>query len=120
MLSFGSLVSGAGYLELLLPGGLPVGNALAATGLCALAAAALQLSTPGSTCRRVAQGAVLAAILWLPVSVALAGNLALNFSANRGSAWLVLSLLTAVVVLGSLAWSVITALGAMLKRSGAA
>jgi hypothetical protein len=48
-----------------------------------------------------------AAIAWLPISVALAGNLALNFKEPHGFAWLGLSLATVLAVLGSLAWAVV-------------
>jgi ABC-type uncharacterized transport system permease subunit len=48
-----------------------------------------------------------AAIAWLPISVALAGNLALNFKGPHGIAWLGLSLATVLAVLGSLAWAVV-------------
>ena len=44
---------------------------------------------------------------WLPISVALAGNLALNFKEANGFAWLGLSLATVLAVLGSFAWAVV-------------
>lgn len=71
-----SLVSGAPYLEVLLPGGLPLGNALAAIGACAAAGAAIALSQPASLLRRFSVASFAAALAWLPISVAPAGNLA--------------------------------------------
>ena len=47
VVSVASLVSGAGYLEVALPGWLPAGNAIAALGLVSAAAAAVLLSTAG-------------------------------------------------------------------------
>ena len=113
-----SLVSGAAYLEVMLPGGLPFGNALTAIGLCSAAGAAIGLSTPRSLHRSVAAASFVAAILWLPVSIALAGNLALNFSGDNGLAWIVLSASTAIAVLGSLAWVLVRWIHTRLFRSG--
>ena len=81
-----SLVSGASYLETELPGGLPIGNALTAIGLSAAAGAAAALSTRRTVLRRLSMGSLIAAVIWLPVSIALAGNLALNFQGGRGAA----------------------------------
>ncbi len=105
-----SLLSGAAYLELPLPGGLPFGNALTAAGLCAAAWAALTLSPRGSARSMLAACALLAAIAWLPLSIALAGNLALNFAGGRGSAWLLLSLGIVLLVLCALALALVYAL----------
>src|SRR5262245_17058386 len=93
--SVGSLVSGARYLEWVLPGGLPLGNVLAAAALCSLAGAAFHLSPLGSIRRRVSRVSLLAAAFWLPISIALAGNLTLNFSGYRGAAWLAITSVTA-------------------------
>jgi uncharacterized RDD family membrane protein YckC len=51
--SVASLVTGAGYLGVMLPGGLPAGNAIAALGLVSPAAAAVILSAPGSVLRTI-------------------------------------------------------------------
>jgi hypothetical protein len=103
----GSLALGAPYLELELPGGLPLGNALTALGLCAMAGAAVCLSTRGTALRAAARGVFVAAVAWLPVSVALAGNLALNFSGGRGLTWLVLSLGVIAAAGAVLAWALV-------------
>ena len=87
-----SLVRGAPFLELPLAGSLPLGNVLAAAGLCALPAAAALLGRPGTAHRAASTAVLVAAVPWLPASVALAGNLQLNFGDGRGTAWLVLSL----------------------------
>lgn len=118
-LTFGALVSGAGYLEWVLPGGLPVGNVLAAAVLCPLAGAAFLLSPPDSIRHRASTLALFAAILWLPISVALAGNLALNFSGVGGTTWLAFSSLTVIAVLGSLLWAIAGLLLGLWGKSGA-
>lgn len=115
-----SLASGAAFLGAPLPGGLPLGNALAALGLCAAAGAAIGLGRAGTLRRAVAIAALLAAAAWLPVSVMLAGNLALNFGGGRGQAWMAISLATVLLVVCSLAWAVIAALLSLCRRRGTA
>jgi hypothetical protein len=93
-----------------LPGGLPLGNALASIGLCSLACSAFFLSPLRSIRRRISATILLAAALWLPISIALAGNLALNFSGSRGTIWFVISFATAIAVLCSLLLAIAGAL----------
>lgn len=116
-ISIGVLVSGASYSEWVFPGGLPLGNALAAIGLCSLAGSAYNLSPVGSVRRRITQAVLVVAVLWLPISLALAGNLELNFYGSRGTAWLVISSATAIAVLGSFTLAIA---GALLGQSSAA
>ncbi|MBW8311437.1 MAG: hypothetical protein K0M64_05320 [Rhizobium sp.] len=104
-LSIGTLASGSGLAEHLLPGGLPLGNLLMATALSALSGAAWALSPCGSARRRFAGLSLAASLLWLPASALLAGNLALNFSGTRGAAWLAGSVAVMVAVLIALAWA---------------
>lgn len=115
-----SLATGATYLEAVLPGGLPFGNALTALGLCAAAGTALGLSARGTVRRAVSLIALTAAAAWLPVSVALAGNLALNFSNGRGFTWMVLCFAVVGIVLGALIWTLAMTLLAVRRRTGAA
>lgn len=103
--SLALLVSGGSYLEFVLPGGLPAGNALAALALTSAAALPVPLSAPGSGLRAAALGTLAAATAWLPLSIALAGNLALNFAGVRGSIWLGLSLAIILAVLLTLSWA---------------
>lgn len=100
--ALGSLLTGAPYLGAMLPGGLPFGNALAALGLCALAACAVTIAHRG-VMRRVAFVVFLTAAAWLPVSIAMAGNLMLVFSGARGEAWIAWSAGVAVLCVVSLA-----------------
>lgn len=115
-----SLVSGAPWLEAMLPGGLPFGNALTAIGLCAAAGSAVLLSARGTALRWVSVASLAGAAAWLPVSIALAGNLALNFDGSRGAAWLCFSAAIAVAVFGVLSWALIAALLARFRRSRSA
>ena len=101
-----SLVSGASYLETMLPGGLPLGNALTAIGLCAAAGSAVGLSARGTALRLVSVASLIGAAAWLPASIALAGNLTLNFfHGGRGDVWLVFSADIAAGVLCALGWA---------------
>lgn len=104
--ALGSLITGAPYVETPLPGGLPLGNALAALGLCAVAAMARQVARQG-VLRHVANAALLMAAAWLPVSIALAGNLALVFSGARGDAWIAWSAAALIAAFASLALAVL-------------
>lgn len=105
-----ALLAGSPWIETSLPGGLPLGNALAALLLCALAGAGLALSPKGTALRASAGVGLLVAIAWLPLSIVLAGNLALNFAGEHGLAWLWFSAgiaLYAVLVLSTAAISVV-------------
>jgi hypothetical protein len=101
-LATGLLMSGWSGLEMRLPGGLPAGNALSAAALILPAGAGLLLSRRGSWPRTVSVAALVLALLWLPVSVALAGNLDLNFTESTGPAWFAFSALVLVASFGAL------------------
>ena len=115
-----SLVFGAYYLEIPLPGGLPIGNALCAIGPCAAAGSAVVLSPRRTARRLVSVASLLGAAAWLPVSIALAGNLALNFQDGRGEVWLAFSAAVAALVFFALGWALVAALLARRGRAGAA
>lgn len=119
-LSIGSLVSGVSYSTWVFPGGLPLGNVLAAGCLCSLAGAAVLLSPRRSIRHRVSLMALLAAAVWLPFSIVLAGNLALNFQGFSGTVWLAATAATVIVVLASLASAVVGFLLGLRTRSTAA
>lgn len=118
-ISVASLLSGASYLGVVLPSGLPAGNAIAAIGLVSPAAVAVLLSPHYSVLRVAALGAFCAALVWLPVSLVLAGNLALNFTGWRGSVWIGLSLVVVLAVLCTLAWSIADRFIALRRRTDA-
>lgn len=115
-----SLVRGAPYLETPLPGGLPLGNALVAIGLCAMAGAALVLSARGSMVRTASLASLVGAGLWLPVSIALAGNPQLNFSGGRGSLWVALSMAVFGGACSTFLWALGAAALARIRGTGAA
>lgn len=117
--ALGSLLSGAPWLEATLPGGLPAGNALAALALCALAGAAVAMGRRGTAPWTLSVAALAAASAWLPLSIVLAGNLALNFDDGRGDAWVLLSLVVLALVLCSLVCALVAALRRR-RRSGRA
>src|SRR3546814_17410806 len=70
-----SLVPGAAYLEWGLPGGLPLGQALAAVGLAGLAGIAVEFSRPLSVLRKLSLLYLGLAFPWPPVSLSPAGPL---------------------------------------------
>lgn len=105
--SIAALISGGSFLEVPLPGGLPVGNILAVCVLCSSAGAAIGLSRPSTMLRYFSVGSLIAASAWLPVSIGLAGNLMLNFSGDRGRVWIWLSSVIIAGVFLSLAWAAI-------------
>ncbi|QSX74246.1 hypothetical protein HIV01_013740 [Lysobacter arenosi] len=115
-LSVWPLLTGAAWIESELPGGLPAGNALAALSLCALAAVPVAMSVPGTALRRASLAVLIAAAAWLPISIALAGNLALNFAGDRGGIWLMVTLAVIVGVAGTLLWASIAAAAAIYRR----
>lgn len=101
------LASGWDRLEAPLPGGLPLGNALSAISLILAAWAAVRISAPGTWVRRFAAFALVIALSWLPVSIALAGNLELNFDGPTGPAWLAFTALAVLCSFGSLVASAV-------------
>lgn len=114
-----SLLLGAPWLETRLPHDLPLGNALAALGLCAMAGASVALSARNTALRSAALATLAAAALWLPVSVMLAGNVELNFDNDRGAIWLACSAVVGTVVLCTLSWALIAAGLSRIRRSRA-
>ena len=116
VLSAGALFVGADVIHRILPGGLPVGNLLAAAVYCGLAGTAVVLAPRRSVSRPAALGALAGAIAWLPLSIALAGNPSLNFSGERGALWLWLSAGLLIVVMAAL---VLAAFASYLARRSA-
>ena len=104
-----------------LPGGLPLGNLLAAVALTAAAAIPLVTSRPGTALRRIALGSVLASLLWLPAGVWLSGNAALNFSSGAEFSamfWRFTGGL-AVLIVALLVWTSVAALARCWKTRSA-
>ncbi len=118
VIALASLLFGAEYLQFALLGGLPLGNLVAAIGLAAAAWAALELLPRRGLGRVIGVATLLVALAWLPVSIALAGNLALVFSGWRGDAWMALSAATVALVLCVLAASLLWVGYARWRLSG--
>jgi len=96
------LVAGWRGLEARLPGGLPIGNALSAFSMILAAGAGVLLSLRGSWTRLYSIVALALAILWLPLSIALAGNADLNFRESTGPLWFGFTAITLVASFGAL------------------
>jgi hypothetical protein len=104
------LVTGWSQLESRLPGGLPAGNALSAACLILAAGAATLLSVRGSAAYWFSVASLFDAFVWLPVSIALAGNLELNFNDATGTAWFVFTAVALVMAFGALCLALVSVL----------
>lgn len=118
VLCIAALSSGAAFISATLHGGLPVGNAIAWLGLLGLPSAALLLAARGSLIRKLAWVAFAGAIAWLPASLLLAGNLALNFSGGTGAIWLSASLGLFVLAVATLLLAAASAVIRRLRGAG--
>jgi len=116
-IGFGILVAGWSGLDMRLPGGLPLGNAVAALILILPAWAALLLSRPAHFSRRLSAAALTLAILWLPASIGLAGNPELNFGESTGTLWFVFSV---IAFLASFIALLLSLANVLLSRRGRA
>lgn len=114
-----SLASGAAYLEWRLPGGLPLGNALAASGLAGLAGIAVELNRQRSVLRTASWVSLGLAVAWLPGSIALAGNLELTFSGDAGTLWIWLTLGIIAFVFACAGGTVVSRIRRTPRRAGA-
>jgi hypothetical protein len=109
LLAVGGLLSGRPWLgDPTHLSGIPAGNLLAWVAAVALPVAA-RMVAPAGRLRQLAAALVIAALAWLPVSVLLAGNVALNFQGGgRFLAWLVYTgamLLLPVLLMAGTAWA---------------
>lgn len=113
--SIAALFSGASFLNAPLVGGLPIGNAISSLVFVFPALVAVGLSRPNSAVRYVSIFSLVAAVVWLPVSIGLAGNLSLNFSGLRGDIWIWMTAVTAALILIAPLWATIDCL--VMRRS---
>ncbi|HET6630401.1 MAG TPA: hypothetical protein VFG91_11560 [Woeseiaceae bacterium] len=92
VLAAGSLASGTEWLSAIplqaVP--IPAGNLVAAVLYISLAALTVFVTLSGTVARAIAWLLLAAAVLWLPVSIWLAGNVNLNFTASgwRSELWM--------------------------------
>ena len=96
-----------------------MGNVLGAGVFCGLAGAAVLVAPLNGMVRRLALLALAASVAWLPLSIALAGNVSLNFSGGRGVLWLWCSAALFVCVLGALIAAASAAFLARRTQGGA-
>ncbi len=82
-----AILSGADYLSVMLPGGLPLGNVLASLVFLGMSGAGYLLAKERKVLGRIAAIVLAGSVLWLPVSVALARNASLNFAGWNGTLW---------------------------------
>lgn len=108
--TFVSLFTGAPYLESTLPGGLPFGNALTSAGLMSASMAAIGVCERNTVIRWIAAVSLVLSVIWLPVSIWLAGNLALNFTEETGLMWIALSSATLILAFLSLIFAIVQTL----------
>lgn len=93
VLAAGSLASGSAWLSAIplqsLP--IPAGNLVAAVLYISLSALTVFATRSGTVARAAAWLLLAAAVLWLPVSIWLAGNVNLNFTTSswRSELWMV-------------------------------
>jgi hypothetical protein len=114
IVALGALVLGSERLEAGLPGGLPLGNAVAAASVIFAAGAATLMSRAGTMLRGLALLALVLALIWLPASIALAGNVDLNFGKSSGGLWLAGS---AVIFLASYGALLLALASSLLHRN---
>lgn len=97
-----AILSGADYLSTLLPGGLPLGNVLAAAIFLGISGAAYLLAKQRKLLGGIAAIVLAGSILWLPVSIALARNASLNFSGWNGTLWFLFTVGLLFAAIGTL------------------
>ena len=114
-----AVLTGADYLDYVLPGELPLGNVLAAALFLGISGAAYLLAKERKVLGRIAAIVLAASVLWLPVSIVLARNPSLNFSGWNGTLWFLFTVGLFVAALGTLFAAVGAALLARSKAESA-
>jgi hypothetical protein len=114
------LFSGSALLDVELPFAFPAGNIAAAVMLVALAAIPVLSSAPGSRLRAVAKATLVAAIAWLPVSMAIAGGMQLHYSGWQSWLWMTYTLALLLAVPVVFGWAIVAALLQWRRRAVAA
>jgi len=105
-------------LDVELPFAFPAGNLAAAVMMVAMAAMPMLLAQPGSKLRFVARWLLVATVLWLPVSMALAGGMQLSYSGWQSWVWMIYTLLLLLAIPVVLVWAVAAAFLAARKGAG--
>ena len=115
-----AILSGADYLSVMLPGGLPLGNVLAALVFLGMSGAGYLLAKERKVLGRIAAIVLAASVLWLPVSIALARNASLNFAGWNGTLWFLFTVGLFFAALGVLLFAAGTAVRSARKAKNAA
>ncbi|WP_374425051.1 hypothetical protein [Chromobacterium sp.] len=115
-----AILSGADYLSAMLPGGLPLGNVLAALVFLGMSGAGYLLAKERRVLGRIAAIVLAGSVLWLPVSVALARNASLNFAGWNGTLWFLFTVGLFFAALGVLLFAAGTAVRSARKAKNAA
>src|SRR5574343_1969402 len=108
-----AILSGADYLSAMLPGGLPVGNVLAALVFLGMSGAGYVLAKERKVLGRIAAIVLAGSVLWLPVSIALARNASLNFAGWNGTLWFLFTVGLFFAAIGTL----LVAVGAAVRSA---
>lgn len=111
------LFSGSDLLDVELPFSFPAGNIAAAVMLVALAAVPVLSSPPGSRLRAIAKATFVAAIAWLPVSMAIAGGMQLHYSGWQSWVWIAYTLALMLAVPIVLGWTIVATLLQRRRRA---
>ncbi|MEM1438156.1 MAG: hypothetical protein AAF545_07995 [Pseudomonadota bacterium] len=128
-LALGWLAGGLGllmlptpWLEALLPGGLPFGNLLVATGMVCAGLAGMAYSDSGSVLRLLSIVTTMVALAWIPVGLATSGNLNFNFYGDDASymLWFRYTAVAAVLGVATLVATLAAAISDYVKRRHAA
>lgn len=111
------LFTGSELLDVELPFAFPAGNIVAAVMLMGIAAVPVLSSAPGSRLRTVAKLTLVAAIAWLPVSMAIAGGMQLHYSGWQSWVWIAYTLALMLAAPVVLAWAMVAALLRRRRRA---
>lgn len=111
------LFSGSELLDVALPFDFPAGNIAAAVVIVAIAAIPVVSSATGSRLRNFAKVALVAAIAWLPLSMAIAGGMQLHYSGWQAWLWMAYTCAVLLAMPILLGWSIVAA---VLHRRGRA
>lgn len=93
-------------LDVQLPFDFPAGNIIAAAMMIALAAIPPMVAAPGSRLHRIGKGVLIAAVVWLPISLALAGGIKLSYTGWAGWVWMAYTFALLLAIPAMIAWAV--------------
>ena len=79
LLTLGSFISGAKYLEYMIFDIIPIGNLLVPAALISISSLAIQIKQESKLIRIASIVSIIAALGWFPIGIILSGNTELNF-----------------------------------------